>query len=80
MSSSVVTKNSTTLRKVDYNQTERSLDIEFRTGNVYRYYTVPPQIWKAFQICIENAGSAGQFFNEYIKDQFEFEKLKDVPN
>jgi hypothetical protein len=51
------------------------MEIEFRTGNVYRYYNVPPRMWKIFQLYVECEGSAGSFFNEYIKNQFTSEKM-----
>lgn len=78
MSKPVFTTRSTTIHKVDYNEKEKNLDIEFRSGNVYRYYDVPPRLWKVFQLYIECEGSPGSFFNEYIKGQFNSEKIKDV--
>lgn len=78
MSKAVFTTRSTSIHKVDYNEAERSLDIEFRSGNVYRYYDVPVRLWKVFQLYIECEGSPGSFFNEYIKGQFTSEKIVDV--
>ena len=48
MSKPVFTTKSTTMHKVDYNEKEKHLDIEFRSGNVYRYADVPPRLWKVF--------------------------------
>ena len=78
MSKAVFTTRSTSIHKVDYNEAEKSLDIEFRSGNVYRYYDVPVRLWKVFQLYIECEGSPGSFFNEYIKGQFASEKILDV--
>lgn len=75
MSKPVFTTKSSTIHKVDYNETDKALDIEFRSGNVYRYHDVQPRLWKIFQLYIECEGSAGSFFNEYIKNQFTSEKL-----
>jgi hypothetical protein len=75
MSKPVFTTKSSTIHKVDYNEKEKMMEIEFRSGNVYRYYDVPPRMWKIFQLYIECEGSAGSFFNEYIKNQFTSEKL-----
>ena len=61
MSKPVYTTKSSTIHKVDYNEKEKTLEIEFRSGNVYRYYDVPPRIWKVFQLYIEVEGSAGTF-------------------
>jgi hypothetical protein len=32
-------------------------------------------MWKIFQLYIECEGSAGSFFNEYLKNQFTSEKV-----
>ena len=78
MSKPVYTTKSSTIHKVAYNEKEKVLEIEFRTGNVYRYYDVPLRLWKVFQLYIEVEGSAGTFFNEYIKSQFTSEKINEV--
>jgi lysyl-tRNA synthetase class 2 len=78
MAKPVFTTKSSTIHKVDYLEKEKTLEIEFRSGNVYRYYDVPPRIWKVFQLYIEVEGSAGAFFNEYIKSQFTSEKIREA--
>jgi lysyl-tRNA synthetase class 2 len=78
MSKPLFTTRSTSIHRVDYNDAEKLLDIEFRSGNVYRYQDVPPRLWKVFQLYIECEGSPGSFFNEYIKGQYASEKIKDV--
>jgi lysyl-tRNA synthetase class 2 len=78
MSKSVFTTKSSTIHRVDYLERDKVLEIEFRSGNVYRYYDVPPRLWKVFQLYIEVEGSAGSFFNEYIKNQFTAEKIKEA--
>lgn len=75
MSKPVFTTKSSIIHRVDYNEKEKVMEIEFRTGNVYRYYNVPPRMWKIFQLYVECEGSAGSFFNEYIKNQFTSEKV-----
>ena len=78
MAKPVFTAKSTTIHKVEYNDEQKAMDIEFRSGNVYRYYNVPPRMWKVFQLYIECEGSPGSFFNEYVKGQYTCEKIKDV--
>lgn len=78
MSKPVFTAKSTTIHKVEYNDEQKAMDIEFRSGNVYRYYNVPQRMWKVFQLYIECEGSPGSFFNEYVKGQYTSEKIKDV--
>jgi lysyl-tRNA synthetase class 2 len=76
MSKPIFTAKSSTIHRVDYNEADKSLDIEFRSGNVYRYHDVPPRLWKVFELYIECEGSPGSFFNEYIKSQYNSEKIK----
>lgn len=78
MSKPIFTTKSTTIHRVDYNEKDKALEIEFRSGNVYRYYGVPPRLWKVFGLYTECGGSPGSFFNEYIKGAFTSEKIKDV--
>jgi hypothetical protein len=78
MSKSLFTTKSSTIHRVEYLEMEKTLEIEFRSGNVYRYYNVPPRLWKVFQLYIECEGSAGSFFNEYIKNQFNSEKVREA--
>ena len=78
MSSPVFTTKSSTIHKVEYLEKEKALEIEFRSGNVYHYYDVPQKLWKIFQLYIECDGSAGSFFNEYIKNQYTSEKVREV--
>jgi lysyl-tRNA synthetase class 2 len=74
----VFTTKSSTIHKVEYNEKEKAMEIEFRSGNVYRYLGVPPRMWKVFNLYIECEGSAGSFFNEYIKNQYTSQKIKDA--
>ena len=78
MAKPVYTTKSSTIHKVTYHEKEKALEIEFRTGTIYKYYDVPPRLWKVFQLYIEVEGSAGSFFNEYIKNQFTSEKIKEA--
>lgn len=78
MSQALFTAKSQTIHRMEYTEKDKTLEIEFRTGNVYRYQNVPARLWKIFQLYIECEGSAGSFFNEYIKNQFTSEKIKEV--
>ena len=78
MNKPIFTTKSSTIHKVAYDEKEKALEIEFRSGNVYRYYDVPLRLWKVFQLYIEVEGSAGTFFNEYIKSQFTSEKINEA--
>jgi lysyl-tRNA synthetase class 2 len=76
MSKFLFTTNSSTIHKVDYKEQDKILEIEFRSGNIHYYQQVPTRLWKVFQLYIECGGSAGSFFNEYIKNNFPAEKIE----
>ena len=78
MSKSLFTTKSSTIHKMEYLEQEKILEIEFRSGNVYRYHNIPARLWRVFQLYIECEGSAGSFFNEYIKNQFTSEKIREA--
>ncbi|HEX6334610.1 MAG TPA: KTSC domain-containing protein [Flavisolibacter sp.] len=75
MSSTLYTPRSSTIHRICYREDEALLEIEFRTGNVYHYYDIAPRMWKLFLLYIECEGSAGTFFNEYIRNRFTCEKV-----
>ncbi|PYK14700.1 MAG: KTSC domain-containing protein [Verrucomicrobia bacterium] len=66
-----VTLESSAIEAVSYDETKRTLDVEFREGHSYRYRHVPEFVYHA----LLNADSAGAFWNA-VKDQFEYEKLE----
>jgi len=78
MGKSLFTPRSSTIHRVDYLEQEKSLEIEFRSGNVYHYYNVSHRLWTVFQLHIERGESAGSFFNDYIKNQFNWERVRKV--
>jgi lysyl-tRNA synthetase class 2 len=62
--------NSSVLRSVDYDPEARTLDVTFTNGKNYTYFGVPD--WKYDELI--TAKSAGQYFNENIRDQYAFEE------
>jgi len=63
--------NSTMLNSAEYDQTEKTLTVEFSNGDEYKYKDVPEEIFNEFQ----SAQSAGKFFLTKIKNKFEYEKV-----
>jgi hypothetical protein len=53
-----------------YDEKERTLDVEFREGENYRYLHVPEFVYRG----LLKAESAGAFWNQ-IKDNYEFTRL-----
>jgi KTSC domain-containing protein len=51
---------------------QAALDLEFRTGTLYRYFTVPRSIVEGLRTAV----SKGGYFNALIKDRFPSQRLK----
>jgi KTSC domain len=62
--------DSSAIEAITYDATKRTMDVEFRQGDSYRYMHVPEFVYRE----LLNAESAGAFWNA-IKDQFEYVKL-----
>ena len=62
--------DSSAMRSAGYDDVTRTLEIEFPDGDVYDYFGVPPETWRAF----EKAPSKGLFFSGEIRDRFAFER------
>ena len=62
--------DSEAIAAVRYDEKKRTLDVEFRDGDIYRYSHVPEFVYRE----LLKAESIGAFWNA-IKDQFEYEKL-----
>jgi hypothetical protein len=64
---------SSVIRATQYDAGHRRLTVLFQTGRRYVYENVPPEINAAFRI----APSRGTYFNNWIRDQYEYAELKD---
>ena len=63
---------STVLRAVRYSQQQELLDLEFRSGAIYRYFQVPLHHYNALLA----ADSHGEYFNHHILDRFPVERIR----
>ena len=68
------TPGSSTTIYIKYKVEDKVLEIGFRSREVYDYLKVPLQLWKSYYREVSEGGSSGKFFNEYIKDKFEFSR------
>jgi hypothetical protein len=71
-------KNSSVIRKAKYEEDNRQLEVLFVTGNIYAYLDVPPRLWKLFLLYVGSGGSAGFFFNKFIKNEFGMKKIHEA--
>lgn len=66
---------SSTIASVGYSRDARVLEVEFRTGAIYRYRAVPESVFKG----MSSATSKGRFFGAEIRGKFPYEKVREVP-
>jgi hypothetical protein len=62
---------STSLKAAEYQPPNALLEVEFRTGDVYRYFEVPASIYQE----LLEAESKGRYFNQHIRNRFRTEKI-----
>lgn len=61
--------SSESLREVGYE--DGTLEVEFTTGTVYRYFDVPERVYDELMA----AASKGTFFNAQIRDRFRYARV-----
>ncbi len=64
--------NSTNLLSVGYDAETRTLEIEFHTHEIYRYFNVPSIVVRQLM----DAPSLGEFFNFHIKDVYRWRRMR----
>ncbi len=62
---------SSTLHSAGYNIDQQILELKFTSGDIYQYFKVPHTHYTGLM----NAVSHGEYFNRFIKDQFQVKKL-----
>lgn len=63
---------SSNLSIVGYDPQAKTLQIEFHSGNVYEFSGVSALVYKKLMA----SKSKGQFFNKFIKDMYNYEKIE----
>ena len=64
---------STSIAGIGYHPRLQVLEIEFRSGAVYRYLAVPPAVYEALM----KAESKGRYFAQHVRSQFTFHRMKE---
>ncbi len=62
---------STNLASVGYDDSTRTLEVEFQNGGVYQYFQVPRSVFEG----LVGASSKGEYFHRFIRSRFRFEKV-----
>jgi hypothetical protein len=58
--------SSSMMASAGYDEEHAVLEIEFITGQVYRYHAVPKREWRGLM----DAASKGRYFDAHIKDRY----------
>ena len=66
---SVVSSN---IRSVGYDPQTQKLEIEFNSGWVYEYSTVPVSVYQGLM----SAESHGRYFNRYINNSYPYRRIR----
>ena len=61
---------SSNILSVGYDVSARVLEVEFQSGNVYRYFDVPESLYQDFM----TSGSKGEFFHDNILKEFDYQE------
>jgi hypothetical protein len=59
--------DSSAIASVGYDPAREVLELEFRSGNVYRYFGVPEEIYED----LLQAPSMGRYFGSFIRGQYD---------
>jgi hypothetical protein len=62
---------STTLSRAGYSRGDAILELVFRSGEVYRYFDVPVEIYEG----LLRADSKGGYFNDHIRNMFRYQHV-----
>lgn len=62
---------SSSLRSVGYEPLSKTLEIEFKNGDVYEYHEVPENIYNDLM----EAQSHGKYFIQHIRNNYPYKKV-----
>lgn len=63
---------SSSLVSIGFVREARVLEIEFRSGAIYRYLGVPPTVFEG----MKKAESKGRYFAQSVRGKYQFQRLK----
>jgi hypothetical protein len=63
--------DSSNLRAARYDAAAQTLDIEFHSGSVYRYYGVPASVYQGLLA----ASSHGSYHHAHIKNSYRYQRI-----
>jgi len=66
--------HSSVIVSAGYDPGTNTMDVEFVSGRVYRYFMIPAEMFEA----LVKADSAGRYFNETIRERFPSQELTEL--
>lgn len=63
---------SSDIRSIGYDSTHQLLEIEFNSGGIYQYYSVPQSVYNGLM----SASSHGRYFHAHIKNVYACHKTR----
>jgi len=63
---------SSNVRSIGYDATSSTLEVEFNSGGVYQYSSVPEAVYAALM----RASSKGHYLNDHIKDRYHCQHVR----
>lgn len=63
--------SSSDIKSVGYDTNAQTLEIEFHSGGVYQYFSVPDDVYNSLMA----ADSHGKYFHAHIKSRFRYAKV-----
>ena len=63
--------NSSDIASIGYDGATETLEIEFKATGVYRYFSVPKNVWEE----LSRTPSPGKLFLQHIKGKYAWEKI-----
>ena len=63
---------SSNVRSIGYDATSSTLEVEFNSGGVYQYSSVPEAVY----VALMRASSKGHYLNDHIKDRYHCQHVR----
>lgn len=63
--------SSSNVAEVGYDENQRIMEVLFRSGTLYQYFDVPPQIYAELM----QSSSVGSYLNSNVKGQFRYARI-----
>lgn len=63
--------SSSNIHSIGYDVPSATLEVEFRSGDIYQYFNVPEYLYQQFL----KTSSYGQFLNDHIRYNYRYKKV-----